>query len=213
MRTRRYIHRDGRLTDDGNGWNQFAAEDAGRVAGKRSEERGRHSGGEVRQLGERVDDVDCEHGQRGSREPERGGRVGGGCYGPVGRADDKGGGVAAGDRERNVQRLGQRGGGQDGGRHAGLDDCGFDLCRVLEAATLALAHLDSDALGELERRAKLLQAKIESGSPLVAVPELVARHRVFAAVVEATGDSLGVFRRTDSRGLYGNTRLRNPWAL
>jgi hypothetical protein len=58
-----------------------------------------------------------------------------------------------------------------------------------------------------------LQAKIESGSPLVAVPELVARHRVFAAVVEATGDSLGVFGRTDSRGLYGNTRLRNPWAL
>ena len=84
---------------------------------------------------------------------------------------------------------------------------------MLEAATLALAHLDSDALVELERRATILQAKIESGSPLVAMPELVARHRVFAGVVEATGDSLDVLGRTDSRGLYGSTRTRNPWAL
>lgn len=84
---------------------------------------------------------------------------------------------------------------------------------MLAAATLALAHLDSDALEELEQRTMRLQAKIERGSPLVAVPELVARHRVFSAVVEATGDNLGVLARADSRGLYGNTRMRSPWGL
>ncbi len=89
----------------------------------------------------------------------------------------------------------------------------MELCRVLEAATLALAHLDSDALVELERRAVVLQGKIEGGSPLVAVPEIVARHSVFADVVKATGESLGVLGRGGSRGLYGETRTRNPWAL
>ena len=83
---------------------------------------------------------------------------------------------------------------------------------MLEAATLALAHLDSDALVELERRATILQAKIESGSPLVAVPEMMARHGVFAAVVKSTGESLSVLGRTDSRGLYGASLTRNPWA-
>ena len=90
---------------------------------------------------------------------------------------------------------------------------GLELSRVLEAATLALAHLDSDALMDLERRAVVLQAKTESGSPLVAVPEIVARHRVFAAVVESTGESLGVLGRGNSGGLYGATQTRNPWAL
>ena len=212
MGTRRYMHIDGGLTDDGNGWNQFATEDAGRVAGQRIEKcrRDGGDGGELGQRGEHVGGVDWK---RGSCEPERSGRVGGTVDQPVRRADDEGGRVAAGDYERNVQRLVQRGGGQDGGRHAGVEDCGLELCRVLEAATLALAHLDCDALVELERRAVVLQTKIESGSPLVAVPELVARHRVFAGVVEATGDSLGVLGRTESRGLYASTRTRNPWAL
>ena len=83
---------------------------------------------------------------------------------------------------------------------------------MLEAATLALAHLDSGALGELERRALALQAQIESGANVSAVPEAVARHRVFGAVVEATGENLGVLGRTGSRGLYGDSRMRNPWA-
>ncbi len=83
---------------------------------------------------------------------------------------------------------------------------------MLEAATLALARLDAEALEELERRALRLQAQIQSSAQASAIPEAVARHRVFTAVVQATGESLGVLGRTGSLGLYGDSRMRNPWA-
>jgi len=208
MRTRRYIPVDGGLTDDGNGWNQLAAEDARRVAGKRIDEREQHGGDQGRKLDLGDDLVDYEQRRGGSGELQRR-QPGGAVDRYVGRAHDEGSRAAAGDLERNVQRLGERGGGQDGRGNAEL---GEELCAVLEAATLALAHLDSDALGELERRALTLQVQMESGAQVSAVPEAVARHRVFAAVVKETGESLGVLGRTGSRGLYGDSRMRNPWA-
>ena len=215
MKTRRYIPVDGGLTDDGNGWNQLSAEEARRVAGKRIDEREQRCGNQGWQFDD-GNDLDDEQGRSGSGEFQRR-EPGGAVDGYVGRAHDEGSGAAGRDRGRNVQRFTQRGGGQDGRGHAELardcsHDCGRELCRVLEAATLALAHLDSDALSELERRALTLQVQIERGARIAAVPEAVARHRVFRAVVAATGESLGVLGRAGSSGLYSDLGMRNPWA-
>ena len=79
---------------------------------------------------------------------------------------------------------------------------------MLVEATDALARLDSDALEELERRAVKLQALIVGGVSAMALSEIAARHRVFAGVVKATGENLGILDRVASAGVYG----RNPWA-
>ena len=156
MKARRYIHEDGGFTDDRNGWNQLAAEDAGRAAGERIDQRERHSGGEGWKLGQRGGDVGG--GTRdGQRELQRE-RNGGDVDRHVGRAYDQGSRAAAGDRERDVQRASERGGGQDGREHAGLAE--LELDQVLTEATVALGRLDSVGLQELERRAVSLQALI-----------------------------------------------------
>jgi hypothetical protein len=80
---------------------------------------------------------------------------------------------------------------------------------VLDEATAALACLDAEALGELEARALRLQALLSSSVRLT-TPEIAARHRVFAGVVKATGENLGILDRRGSLGAYG--RMRNPWA-
>ena len=87
----------------------------------------------------------------------------------------------------------------------------LELRRVLVEATDALARLDSDALEELERRAVKLQALIVGGVSAMALSEIAARHRVFAAVVEATGENLRVMRRISGDTSYGSPRPENPW--
>lgn len=201
MESRRYYRGDGGLTDERNRRDQLAAELAGRVVSERNEERGGHGGGEGRQFGQRNGSGDDQG--RGQRESERGGRVGGR---PVGRSDDEGCGAAAGNLERNVQRAGERGGEQDGGVDAGLGT--LELGQILADATQALASLNGEALRGLELRALDL---IRHGATVMAVPEIEARHRVFAAVVEATRENLNIMERAGSRGLYGDTRTRNPW--
>ncbi len=79
---------------------------------------------------------------------------------------------------------------------------------MLDAATDALARLDAEALGELERRAMELKA-LPTGN-LTSLSHLQAGYRVFAAVVRATGENLGVLER--SGGAYGAARSRSPWA-
>jgi hypothetical protein len=69
--------------------------------------------------------------------------------------------------------------------------------------------LDADALGRLELRALTL---IRDGVAMSALPEIAARHRVFAAVVAATGENLNIMERGGSQRLYGPTPTRNPWA-
>ncbi len=82
------------------------------------------------------------------------------------------------------------------------------MSQVLDAATDALARLDAEALGELERRAVALKALLTSD--LTALPHVQAGYRVFAGVVRATGENLGVLER--SNGAYGATQSRSPWA-
>jgi len=77
---------------------------------------------------------------------------------------------------------------------------------VLEAATEALARLDSEALGELEERALRVQALLAQGAGFLALPEVMARHRVFAGVVRATGENLRVLERVGMGGTYGDPR-------
>jgi hypothetical protein len=79
----------------------------------------------------------------------------------------------------------------------------LELGRVLEAATGALACLDSDKLCELERRVLEMQALLAGGARIAGVPEIMARHRVFAGVVRATGENLRVLEGAGSRGVYG----------
>jgi hypothetical protein len=78
---------------------------------------------------------------------------------------------------------------------------------LLEAATEALAQLDAGALGELERRALELKALL-TWDP-TSLPHVQAGYRVFAAVVRATGENLGVLER--STGAHGIARSRSPW--
>jgi hypothetical protein len=70
---------------------------------------------------------------------------------------------------------------------------------VLEEATGALARLDADELSQLELRALRLQDLLANGARLMALPELQARHRVFASVVRATGDNLAILQRAGMR--------------
>ena len=203
MRARRYVHEDGGLEHERNGWNQFAAQDAGRAAGERRVGREWNGGG--------YSPEDREHGngagnggkQRGSHEskcsePERGG-IGLAGHGYVGRAADQGRGAEVGNSERNVQRLVERRGGQDGGV-----DAEVELAGLLTEATGALARLDADALGELEERAQRLQALLTAGARIATLREIAARHRVFAGVVQATAANLGILERTRKEG--------TPWA-
>src|ERR1700722_15577787 len=111
MRERRYILEDGGLSDDRYGWHQLPAEDAGRVAGKRDLERGQHGGGAGEGAGQYGNGP--KRRETGFGQPERG-RTGSAVDGYVGRAHDQGGGIAPGDRQRDLQRPGQRSGGQDG---------------------------------------------------------------------------------------------------
>ena len=80
---------------------------------------------------------------------------------------------------------------------------------MLEAATGALARLDAETLVELERRA---QALLTNGARAAALPEMAAQHRVFAGLVQATGENLGILERV-GRGAYGAAQLRIPWVL
>ena len=83
--------------------------------------------------------------------------------------------------------------------------------RLLSEATGALARLDADALVELERRALDLKALMAGGAEVLALPELQARYRVFAAVVASTGENLGVLERVGARNPYGRARGSDPW--
>jgi hypothetical protein len=70
---------------------------------------------------------------------------------------------------------------------------------VLEDSTGALIRLDADELGRLERFALRLQSSLANGPQLMALPELHARHRVFASVVRATGENLAILERAGTR--------------
>jgi len=89
----------------------------------------------------------------------------------------------------------------------------LELGRLLVEATDALSRLDYDTLGDLERRALNLHTLLAEGARLQALPALQARHRVFAAVVAATGKNLAVLERAGSRNPYGRFREDLPWAL
>jgi hypothetical protein len=65
----------------------------------------------------------------------------------------------------------------------------------LTEATLALGRLDAEALGRLERRAVTLQGSIAAGVNRQVLAEVVAQHRVFAAVMQATGRDLAMLER------------------
>jgi hypothetical protein len=86
---------------------------------------------------------------------------------------------------------------------------------LLEEATQALARLDAETLGRLEERALRLQALLAEGLSIGSMREIAARHRVFAAVVQATGESLSILQRASSSGGYERTRNgpRSPWGL
>ncbi len=68
----------------------------------------------------------------------------------------------------------------------------MELRAVLAEATDAVARLDTRALSELEQRARALQAMIAGGAGMCVSAEIAARHRVFAAVVRATGENLAI---------------------
>ena len=88
----------------------------------------------------------------------------------------------------------------------------MELGRLLLEATDALSRLDAEALGNIEQRALNLQALIADGARIFALPELQARHRVFAAVVAATGENLGVLERVGAANPYGRFAGGDPWA-
>jgi hypothetical protein len=83
------------------------------------------------------------------------------------------------------------------------------LAGLLQEATGALARLDAEALGELEERAVRLQALLAAGARITTLREIAARHRVFAGVVKATGENLGVLERVSAGRGYG---AGDPWA-
>ncbi len=83
--------------------------------------------------------------------------------------------------------------------------------RLLEEATDALARLDAGALGELERRA--LELKSLLSSDVTSLQHIQAGYRVFAGVVRATSENLGVLDRSGSSSPYGAARMRTPWDL
>src|ERR1700677_73324 len=100
MKARRYIHEDGGLNNDWNGWDQLSAEDAGRSAGKRIDERERRGSGQGWKLYERGTGGDVRQRECGSRELQRE-RDGGNVDRHVGRAHDQGSRTAPGALEWN----------------------------------------------------------------------------------------------------------------
>lgn len=75
---------------------------------------------------------------------------------------------------------------------------------MLGEATAALARLDLAGLEELERRAVALQALVATGTRIQALPETLARFRVFAGALQATGENLAIIERLLGPGM--------PWA-
>ncbi len=72
----------------------------------------------------------------------------------------------------------------------------MELSAVLSEATAAVERFDIQALGELELRARTLQTALAGGLQLRVSAEIAARHRVFAAVVRATGENLAILEGT-----------------
>ena len=69
---------------------------------------------------------------------------------------------------------------------------------MLEDATGALARLDATGLEELSERAEALRIALGAGMMIAGAPELLARFRVFASVVQATGKDLAMLERADA---------------
>ena len=67
-----------------------------------------------------------------------------------------------------------------------------DVEVLLEEATLALTEF---AVERLEQVALTLDAILARRGHLSSTAELAARHKVFAGVLQATGDNLGVLQR------------------
>jgi len=91
-----------------------------------------------------------------------------------------------------------------------MDQHEVELRAVLTEATDAVARFDTQALGELELRARTLQAMLAGGTGICISAEVAARHRVFAAVVRATGENLAILEAAHDRSAHDTQGQRNP---
>ncbi len=76
---------------------------------------------------------------------------------------------------------------------------------MIAEASAALIQLDADALEELARRAASLAAQVSALGATHAAPGLEAPRRLFAGIVQATGENLAVLRRAEAREMAERT--------